>query len=216
MGDDRIELATQWYEDAVFGGDADALPRADQVLDAVEADLLLARGKVAHARFLADHKENPDELRLFERSVSLYRALGDGRGEGEALFWIGCYHQVVRDDTDSAVPNLERSRELARRNDDRLTLSYAVRHLGFAELAAERTDAAKELFEESVRLREEIGFTRGVAAGKLALAELATETGERDEAIRLLDEAEALAASSEAAGLTRWIEASRAALGPVQ
>lgn len=212
MADDRIESATRWYEDAVFGGDTGALDRADRVLDSVEADLLLARGRVVHARFLADRKENPEELGLFERSARLYGELGDERGEAEALFWIGCCHQVVHDDTERATPFFERSRELAQRSGDRLTLSYAVRHLGFAELAAGRTDEARALFEESVRLREEIGFTRGVAAGKLALAELAGEVGDRDEAKRLLDEAAELADSSDAAGLHKWIDASRAAL----
>lgn len=212
MDDDRIESAARWYEDAVFGGDTEALDRADQALDSVEADLLLARGRVVHARFLADRKENPEELGLFERSAQLYRELGDERGEAEALFWVGCCHQVVHGDTERATPCFERSRELAQHSGDRLTLSYAVRHLGFAEMAAGRMDEARALFEESVRLREEIGFTRGVAAGKFALAELAGEVGDRDEAKRLLDEAAELADRSDAGRLHKWIEARRAAL----
>ena len=41
--EDRIERARLLYERAVFGGDADALATADRELDAVEADLALAR-----------------------------------------------------------------------------------------------------------------------------------------------------------------------------
>jgi hypothetical protein len=49
---------------------------------------------------------------LFERAAKLYRELGDVRGEGESLFWVGCFHQVVRQDDDAAVPILEQSYEL--------------------------------------------------------------------------------------------------------
>ena len=73
-----------------------------------------------------------------------------------------------------------------------------VRHLGFAETAAGRLDGARELLEESVRLRREIGFIPGVAAGVLALAELAARAGDRDRA--LLDKATAVAAETGARG----------------
>jgi len=62
-----------------------------------------ARGRVIHARFLQQRDEDPDgaaedpgELTSFERAAQLYRALGDKRGEAESLFWVGCFHQVVR------------------------------------------------------------------------------------------------------------------------
>jgi hypothetical protein len=51
--EDRIERARLLYERAVYGGDASALETADRELDAVEADLALARGRVIHTRFLA-------------------------------------------------------------------------------------------------------------------------------------------------------------------
>jgi hypothetical protein len=50
-----------------------------------------------------------------------------------------------------------------------------------------------ERLEESVRLRRELGFTPGVAAGVLALAELAARQGDRDHALALFDEAGSLA-----------------------
>jgi hypothetical protein len=49
---DRLEQAGLLYERAVFGGDVSALPAADRELDAVEAGLCLARGRIVHARFL--------------------------------------------------------------------------------------------------------------------------------------------------------------------
>jgi len=207
------DTARELYEAAVFGGDAAAPGRADRLLDRVEAELALARGRILHARFLDDQRPDPEELRLFTRSAELFRSLGDVRGEGEALLWVGVYHQVVLRDGRGSLPSLRRARELAGQAGDRLTLSYAVRHLAFFEMYEGSAAEARRLFEESVRLREEVGFLPGVAAAKLSLAEFAARTGDRAEALALLDEAAALAAASGAHGTAGWIDRTRAELG---
>lgn len=212
MDDSRLERARDLYEQAVFGGDADAVGIAERELDAVEADLALARGRLLHARFLDGRVDDPRELVLFERATQLYQHLGDVRGESESLFWIGTYHQVVHGDHDTAWPLLERSYQLATQAGDELTMSYAVRHLGFAELAAGHTDRGRERLEESVRLRRDVGFAPGVAAGLVSLAELAAEGGDREQASKLLDEAEAVAGSCDARGVLRWVEEGRSQL----
>ncbi|GAA3723407.1 hypothetical protein GCM10022225_00330 [Plantactinospora mayteni] len=209
MTDDRIGRARLHYERAVFGGDADALDAADRDLDAVEADLALARGRIVHARYLADRTEDPDELPLFERAVRLYQRLADPRGEAEALFWVGTFHQVVRQDFETAQPALLRAADLAARAGDRLTLSYALRHLGIAEHRAGRLDTARERLAESTRLRREIGFPAGVAANLIGLAHLAAAGGDRSGALALLDEAATLAETAEAYGILRWVREAR-------
>ncbi|MYW00181.1 hypothetical protein [Streptomyces sp. SID3343] len=113
--DERLEQARSLCEQAIFDGDIGRLTAADREPDAVEAALALARGRVAHARFLDAREEDAAELPLFEQAAQLYRSLGDVRGEGEALFWIGVFHQVVRDDHEAAVPILATSAELAER-----------------------------------------------------------------------------------------------------
>lgn len=210
--DNPIERARQLYEQAVFGGDRGALPIADRELDGVEADLALARGRILHARFLEERAEDPQELALFERAAELYRKLGDVRGEAESLFWVGVFHQVVHEDHDAAAGPLERSYELAAAVGDKLTRSYAVRHLGFADMAAGRTEAARQRLEESVRLRREIDFRPGVAAGLIALAYVATAEGDRGRALALVEEAGAIAEDSGARGILRWVEEARAEL----
>ena len=94
--DERVRQAELLYERAVFSGDAGPLSEADRELDAAEADLAVARGRLMHTRFLLGRDQNPvaaeedpGELPLFERAARLYRTLGDVRGEAEALFWIG-------------------------------------------------------------------------------------------------------------------------------
>lgn len=221
--EERIERARVLYERAVFGGDVNALVMAEAALDAVEADLALARGRVIHARFLEqratqsseilpDGDEDPRELGLFERAAALYRMLGDVRGEGEALFWIGCFHQVVRHDNDTAVPALERSSELAAQVGDKLTVSYALRHLGIADHAAGRLDTARQRLEESTRLRREIGFLPGVAANMIGLAYIAAGEGRRDAALAMIEEAATIAETSGARGILRSVEQARSQL----
>lgn len=137
--DERVRHAGVLYEQAVHSGDAAPLAEADRELDAAEADPAVARGRVLHTRFLlrrdqdpAAAEEDPGELALFERATVLYRAPGDVRGEAEALFWVGCFHQVIRLDNAAAVPLLEQSLALASRASDTVTMAEALRHLGIA------------------------------------------------------------------------------------
>jgi tetratricopeptide (TPR) repeat protein len=217
--DERIERSRVLYERALFDGDAGALAAAELELDGVEADLALGRGRVLHGRFLQQRagdpervREDPRELMLFERAAELYRARADVRGEGESLFWVGCCHQVVRRDNEAAVPVLWRSLELATEADDTATMSEALRHLGIAEHAAGRLEAARLHLEESTRLRRESGAWSGVASNLVGLTYIAAGQDRRDDALKLIEEARALAEASGAQSLMRQIEEARAQL----
>jgi len=214
--EDRIERAKTLYERAVFSGDASVLTNAERGLDAVEADAALARGRILHARFLNERAsagsspvEDPAELPLFERAIELYRALGDARGEAEALFWIGCLHQVIRRDNETAVPHLEQSCQLAAQVGDKPTQSEALRHLGIAAHMAGRLDEARERLEESSRLRREVGALPGVAANMVGLAYIAAAQDRRADALATLDEAHAIAQAHGAHAIVRQIEQAR-------
>lgn len=218
--DERIERSRLLYEQALFDGDTGALASAELELDEVEAELALARGRVIHGRFLQQRtqdpeqaREDPRELALFEQAAELYRARGDVRGEGESLFWVGCCHQVVRRDNQAAVPVLWRSLELATEADDPATMSEALRHLGIAEHAAGRLDAARLHLEESTRLRREMGAGLSVASNLVGLTYIAAGQDRRGDALKLIEEARALAEARGAQGLLRQIEEARAAVG---
>jgi tetratricopeptide (TPR) repeat protein len=219
--DDRIERARLHYERAVFTGDPDALATADADLDAAEADLALARGRIMHTRFLQRQDENPPdpaadadprELAQFERAAALYRKHAELRGEAEALFWIGCFHQVIRRDDENAVPILERSRDLAASVGDNRTLSEALRHLGIAAHRAGRLAAAREHLEESTRLRRETGQLAGVAANLVGLAYIAAADARPADARAHLDEAAALCDATGATRISHQVTEARAHL----
>jgi tetratricopeptide (TPR) repeat protein len=217
--EDRIERAKALYEQAVFSGDASVLIDAERELDAVEADVALARGRILHARFLNERArassspvEDAAELPLFERAIKLYRTLGDARGEAEALFWIGCLHQVIRRDNETAVPELERSCQLAAQVGDKPTQSEALRHLGIAAHAAGRLDEARQRLQESSRLRREVGALPGVAANMVGLAYIAAAQDRRADALATLDEAHAIAQAHGAHAIVRQVEQARTEL----
>jgi tetratricopeptide (TPR) repeat protein len=201
----RLERARQLYEQAVFDGDDAALETADSELDAVEADLALARGRNIHTKFLAARDrdpaqaaEDPAELPLFERARALYQALGNTAGEADALFWLGCFHQVVRGDDATAVPLLERSLALATQADADATMSEALRHLGIAAHRAGQFEVARAQLEESSRLRREAGLLPGVASNLIGLAYIAAAQDRRADALTLLDEATTIATTTNA------------------
>jgi tetratricopeptide (TPR) repeat protein len=205
------------YERAIFNGEYDGLPAADRALDTVEARLLLQRGRILHCRFLQPHADPPgeshvdpvEELAYFERAADLFRGAGDERGEAEALFWIGCFHQVVRDDNPTAIPFLTQAADLSRKTGDQLTLSYALRHLGIAAHMADDYTKARDLLEESTALRRTLNFTAGVAANLVGLIYLAIAQNRPDDARALATEATTLATTSGATKITEQIEAAR-------
>ncbi|WP_369253809.1 tetratricopeptide repeat protein [Streptomyces sp. R35] len=130
------------------------------------------------------------------------------------MFWVGCWHQVVKGDGATGRPYFDRSYTLAKSVDDRMTMSYAIRHLGFADKDAGRFHQARERLTESVTLRREIGFRPGEAAGLVALAYLSAETGDRSAALDHLDEAESVAEGCSAKAVLGWIAHARTLIHP--
>jgi tetratricopeptide (TPR) repeat protein len=217
--DERVGRAGVLYERAVFTGDAGRLAEAERDLDAAEADLVMARRQLMHGWFLlrldqdpAAAEEFPGELPLFERALRLYRELGDTRGEAEALFWVGCFHQLVRRDNATAVPILEQSLKLASQAGSKSTMAEALRHLGIAAHRTGRLEAAEEYLAESTQLRREIGLMPGAAANMVGLAYIAAARGRSDDALALLDEAGAIARASQAQRILQQVDEARSEL----
>jgi hypothetical protein len=217
--DERVRQAGLLYERAVFTGDAELLADADRELDAAEADLAAARGKLMHTRFLLRRDQDPSaadadpgELPLFERAAGLYRGLGDTRGEAGALFWAGCFHQVIGRDDATAVPLLERSLELASQAGDKAVMSEALRHLGIAAHAGGDLETARQRLEESTRLRRELGLLPAVAANLVGLAYIAAAQGRAGDALALIAEGSQIAQAARADRILQQLNEARAAL----
>jgi tetratricopeptide (TPR) repeat protein len=205
--EDPLARADLLSEQALFTGSAEARAAAARELDRAEAQLALGRGRVLHARFLAEREEDPDELALFERALGAAERADDPLLAGWCRFWIGLVHQVVRGEHELARPHLEAAHTAAGEAGDPVLGSYAVRHLGFCHDAAGDAQAAWDAFADSVRLRRAEGFLPGVAAGLLTLGEVALEQGRPEQARPLLAEARELAERTGSAAFLRRIEA---------
>ncbi|MBV9447085.1 MAG: hypothetical protein JO345_14485 [Streptosporangiaceae bacterium] len=217
--DERVRQAGLLHERAVFTGDAELLAAADRELDAAEADLAVARGKLMHARFVLHRDRDPSaaegdpgELLLFERAAGLYRTLGDIRGQADALFWVGCFHQVISRDNSTAIPVLKQSLELASQAGDKAVMSEVLRHLGIAAHACGDLETARQRLEESTLLRREIGLLPAVASNMVGLAYIAAAQDRADDALALISEGCAIAQASQADRTLRQLNEARAAI----
>lgn len=205
----RVQRAREAYVRGMFFGERAVAALALQDLgDLHSPPAELERGKLLHVQAARELRVQPGEREAFATALAGFRVGGDGAGEAEALFWLGLCAQFDGDDL-AAEPLLRESYELAAKLGERLTRSYAARHLGF--LAASRSDDAEAgaLLRESLRLWEELSFDAGVAAAQLALAEFEQSQGNTEEAEALLAEAGRLARAIGAAGVTAWIHARR-------
>ncbi|PRX12009.1 acetyltransferase (GNAT) family protein [Actinoplanes italicus] len=198
---EAIRRAAAAYDRAAFAGDPGSLTGAERDLATLEADLYLSRAKLAHARLITGTGDHSEESSLLDRALTLYRGIGDVRGEAEALCWIGIYHQFVLNDDPAALPYLRRAADLA---PDPLLRSYALRHLGIAAHHAGDLPEARALLEESTTLRREAGFIIGVAANLVGLIYLAAAEG-RDTA-PLITEARELATEAGATSILAQVE----------
>ncbi len=201
----------------------------ERALDSFEAKLALARGRLTYTRFLLStfseviggavdtFDSKPDvapALPQFQRAAELFRRLRDVQGEAEALFWIGTYEQVVSKSEPGAFGALARAHELASGVGDKLIRSCAARHLAFHAVSMKKDDEARSFFEESVRLRRELGFPEGAAAALVALAEFEAGHDSRERARQLLGEAKALATASGAVEVLRLIRRTEEEIEP--
>jgi tetratricopeptide (TPR) repeat protein len=198
----RLERAKALLEQATFGGEQNALDEADRQLDAVEAELALVRARVEYER---DRGESAGAVGLYERALRMYRRLGDVHGEAETLLWLGTCH-LARGDAETGVPLLHQARELSTGIRDELQLSYVERHLAFHAQMVGDLELARQRFEESTRLRREVGFAPGVAANLLAMARIAISAQRPDDAPALLQEARELARAGGATRILQQIE----------
>ena len=210
-----LAIARTLSDRATFGGRADEA-RSAAVLDELErladesgdrsllAAALDLRGRILHARFLADRGagEPEGELALFERGLEL-RDPDDKGGVAESLFHVGLVHQVIRDDGPRSEPYFEQSYELAAEAGDAVLRSHAIRHLGWTRQERGDVDGARAAFEESLALRERAGFVPGVGAAALALAQFEAEHGRAERALELLAHAREVFA---AVGMDRFFD----------
>jgi tetratricopeptide (TPR) repeat protein len=125
--------------------------------------------------------------RLYEKSLSLYRRLGDERGVGELLHRLAIF-EFQRDDTVRARALAEEAGELLRRAGFLKGELETVATLGDIEFAEGNHDRGLELMRKSIELADEVGFTWWKVASTMILAYNLIKLGRLDEAEKCMRE----------------------------
>ncbi|MET7403305.1 tetratricopeptide repeat protein, partial [Dactylosporangium sp. NPDC005572] len=106
-----------------------------------------------------DHAQLGEHDRAVERcreALDLHQALGNGPGEARAWDSLGyALHHLARHD--EALTCFGHALELYRRDDDRYCEAETLTHAGDTQLAAGRTDAAREAWQAALRILDTLG-----------------------------------------------------------
>jgi tetratricopeptide (TPR) repeat protein len=152
-------------------------------MDLASADGGAPLAKVAHGLgILLDQLGESDAARgLFERSLAIWRELGDTEQQARELNSLGITHRHLGE-LDTARALLEEAIALSRDIGDTLRLAIALANLGQLEIAAGRFDGATEALREALALDAEHGDLFGVAVDQLSLALASLRAGRPREA----------------------------------
>lgn len=215
-----LHIARTLNDMATFGGvenaeeHAAALNRALEYAEASGDASLIgvawdSKGMAEHARFLNNgrFKEPEYEMEFFERGLKVREQVGEPRGLAESFFHLGLVHQVVRGDSVTGEPYFAQSYDLAKQANDKVMQSYAIRHLAYGRADKGEMPAALDGFRESLQLREEAGFTPGVAMALFVLGEVEGEHGDKEQARQYLERAKDILGGLGATKRVAWVEA---------
>jgi predicted ATPase/class 3 adenylate cyclase len=144
-------------------------------------------GRAAHwlGVLLEQQGETRASLALFERSLAIWRDLGDQDQQARELNSLGIAHHRLGD-LDAARVLLEESAAIAREIGSGFRLAAALTNLGQAESGAGNFDRATRVLQEALALDQKEGDMLGVALDQQSLAGVSLRAGRAGEALGLL------------------------------
>lgn len=171
-------------------------------------DVHNAIGLSIHTDYLAgDRSQEPeDEMGHFEQGLELRRQGGTAAQLAESLFHVGLVHDVIRHEPEQAAVYHQQAYDLAMEANDKVTASYAIRHLGFTRWDADDRKGAAVALRESWQLREEAGFVPGAAFALITLAQLDEMQGDKTAALPKFQQARAQLATIDAPTRVQWLD----------
>ncbi len=177
-------LGLFWYRRGYLAEGRRWLQRAME-LTAEDGGAPLAR--VAHwlGVLLEQQGEIRTSLALFERSLAIWRVLGDQDQQARELNSLGITHHHLGD-LDAARSLLEESAAIAREIGSDARLAAALTNLGQAESDAGNFDRAIQVLREALALDQQQGDKLGVALDQQSLAGVSLRAGRAGEALGLL------------------------------
>jgi predicted ATPase/class 3 adenylate cyclase len=144
---------------------------------------------------LQQQGEMQDALSLMERSLAIWRDLGDRDQEARELNSLGITHHFLGD-LDTARALLEDSAAICREIGSNFRLAVALTNLGQAESDAGNFDHATQVLQEALAVDRKHGDMLGVAIDQQSLAGVSLRAGRSREARDQLSEMVDYVASS--------------------
>jgi predicted ATPase/class 3 adenylate cyclase len=131
--------------------------------------------------FLQQQGEPQAALRLLERSLGIWRDLGDRDQQARELNSLGITHKYL-DDLDTARSLLEESAAISRELGSAFRLAAALTNLGQLEADAGNFDRATQVLQEALAIDTKQGDMLGVAMDQQSLAGVHLRAGRAREA----------------------------------
>jgi predicted ATPase/class 3 adenylate cyclase/Tfp pilus assembly protein PilF len=177
-------LTMFWYQ---HGHASEGRLWLQRALDLASADGGAPLAGVAHGLgVLMDTQGEPDAARrLFERSLAIWRDLGELDEQAKELNSLGIAHHHLGD-LEAARPLLEESIAIAREIGNPVRLAAALTNLGQLESAAGHFGRATQALQQALALDSEQGDLFGVALDQQSLALVSLRAGRPGEARDLL------------------------------
>jgi non-specific serine/threonine protein kinase len=147
-----------------------------------------ARALFAAGRMAMLQRDDEAASPLLDRSLRMYRELGDKLGISCALVAVGIV-AMRRDDHETAAANYDEAYRLRLELDDKLWLSRSYSGLGYLAHYMGERERALEMLERSVAAARESGDRRDVGHTLVRLAYELVDQGMIDEAEAPLEEA---------------------------
>jgi predicted ATPase/class 3 adenylate cyclase len=193
-------LASFWYRHGHATEGRRWLPRA---IDLATDDGGAPLAKLAHSlgMLLVQQGELEAGLGLFERSLAIWRDLGDRTQQARELTSLGGTYRRL-DDLDTARSLLEDGVALCRESGSEIWLGNALTVLGGVESAAGNFDRAAQALQEAIMIGRKQGNTLGAALGQQSLAVNCLLAGRAQEARDVLSGILGFVVSS---GDTEWL-----------
>jgi predicted ATPase/class 3 adenylate cyclase len=177
-------LTPFWYQHGHATGGRRWLKRAIE-LASDDAGAPLAHAAHGLGVLLQQQGEDDAALPLFERSLAIWRDLGDQDHMAQELNSIGITRRCLGD-LDTARSLLEDSIAVARELRGDARLATALSNLGLVEIDAGNLERAMDVLQEALMLDRKLGDAWGAAIDQLSLAAASLRAGRAREARDLL------------------------------
>ncbi|MGH3223841.1 MAG: ATP-binding protein [Streptosporangiaceae bacterium] len=182
-------LAPFWYH---RGHSIEGRRWLQQAIDLAPKDAGAPLARIAHALgVMLDEQGEPGAARPFlERSLAIWRELGDRNEQARELNSLGITHRLLGD-LDTARSLLEDAAAVAREIGHGVRLADALANLGQVESQAGNFDRATQALQEALAFDQKQGDAFGVAIDQQSLAVVSLRAGHardaREPLSRMLD-----------------------------